>query len=48
MISVLPLALLPFDPEQSLGHYGSHILYFLAQLPLIWVMTRQLWPRTVQ
>ena len=42
ILSVLPLAILPFDPEQSLGHYASHVFYGLAQLPLIWVVGRSL------
>src|SRR5688572_3745550 len=35
ILSVLPLDFLPFDPEQSLAHYASHILYGLLQFPLI-------------
>lgn len=42
LISVLPLPVLPFAPEQSGGHYLSHLSYGLAQLPLIAVMARQL------
>lgn len=34
-LSVLLLKFLPFYPEQSLQHYLSHILYGLAQLPMI-------------
>lgn len=33
--TVVPLAILPFDPEQSLEHYAFHLLYGLTQLPLI-------------
>lgn len=35
--SVLPLNVLPFVPEQTLGHYAAHAVYALAQLPLLWV-----------
>lgn len=36
-LSVLPLPILPFAPEQSLRHYSFHALYGLSQLPLIWL-----------
>lgn len=42
ILSVLPLEVLPFSPEQSLTHYFSHILYGVAQLPLIYVTTKGL------
>lgn len=32
--TVLPLAILPFDPEQSPRHYAFHLIYALTQLPL--------------
>jgi hypothetical protein len=35
VLSVLPLAILPFQPPQTLEHYALHLLYFAAQLPLI-------------
>jgi len=35
VLSVLPLAILPFSPEQSFSHYAFHGLYGLAQLPLV-------------
>jgi hypothetical protein len=35
ILSVLPLPFLPFEPEQSLGHYLSHIILALLQLPLL-------------
>jgi hypothetical protein len=35
IISVLPLPFLPFEPEQSLGHYLTHIVYGLGQVPLL-------------
>jgi hypothetical protein len=37
ILSVLPLGLLPFQPEQSLGHYGVHVVYTLAVVPLVLV-----------
>jgi hypothetical protein len=42
VISVIPFKFLPFYPEQSLQHYFSHILYGLAQLPLIITMVWQI------
>jgi hypothetical protein len=38
LTSVLPLELWPFEPEQSLKHYVSHVIWALAGLPLIWDM----------
>lgn len=35
--SVLPLNILPFVPGQTIGHYAAHVVYALAQLPLLWV-----------
>lgn len=35
VVSVLPLPLLPFLPEQSAGHYASHALLGVCQLPLV-------------
>lgn len=35
ILSVLPLPVLPFSPDQSLWHYAFHTLYGLLQLPLI-------------
>lgn len=35
ILSVIPLPIWPFAPEQSLGHYLSHVIDGLAQLPLI-------------
>jgi hypothetical protein len=34
-ISVLPLPILPFEPEQTVEHYAVHGLYAATQLPLI-------------
>ncbi|MEJ2707308.1 MAG: hypothetical protein P8074_06810 [Anaerolineales bacterium] len=38
ILSVLPLPFLPFIPEQTTRHYLSHLLYGLAQLPLLVMM----------
>jgi hypothetical protein len=35
VLSVLPLPVWPFVPEQSVAHYLSHVIYAAAQLPLI-------------
>ena len=43
IISVIPFQFLPFYPEQSMAHYLTHLLYGLAQLPLIVIMLRQIW-----
>ena len=43
IVSVLPLPILPFVPEQSLTHYGAHVVYSLGQVPLVvgaWRATR--------
>jgi hypothetical protein len=42
IISVLPLPILPYVPDQSVQHYISHLGYGIAQLPLIWVTSRDL------
>jgi len=34
-LSVLPLPVLPYAPEQSLHHYAAHAVYAAAQLPLV-------------
>lgn len=34
-LTVLPLPILPFTPDQSFEHYAFHILYATTQLPLI-------------
>jgi hypothetical protein len=38
ILSVLPLPFLPFVPEQTTRHYLAHLLYGLAQLPLLAAM----------
>ncbi|MET0773742.1 MAG: hypothetical protein ABWZ82_11700 [Candidatus Limnocylindrales bacterium] len=40
VLSVLPLSFLPFVPEQTLTHYGAHVVYTLGQLPLVVVAYR--------
>ena len=35
VLSVLPLAFLPYDPEQSVRHYAFHAVYALSQVPLL-------------
>lgn len=42
LLSVIPLPVWPFVPEQSAGHYISHVIYGIAQLPLIWVLWQAL------
>ena len=39
VLSVLPLPVLPFVPEQSLRHYLFHLLYGLCQVPLVVALT---------
>jgi hypothetical protein len=34
-ISVLPLPILPYEPEQTVEHYAFHAFYAATQLPLI-------------
>jgi len=35
IITVIPFSFLPFYPEQSLRHYFAHVIYSVAQLPLL-------------
>lgn len=44
VLSVLPLPLWPFSPEQSVAHYASHLIYAITQLPLLWVLWREISP----
>src|SRR4051794_10947581 len=37
ILSVLPIGLFPFQPEQSLAHYLVHVMYTLAEVPLVLV-----------
>lgn len=39
--TVYPFAFLPFSPEQTVSHYAVHLLYAVAQLPLLWVAGRR-------
>ncbi|MGI5130699.1 hypothetical protein ACQEVB_28105 [Pseudonocardia sp. CA-107938] len=41
ILSVLPLPVLPFAPEQSVRHYSFHVLYGLTQLPLLVLALRE-------
>jgi hypothetical protein len=42
LLSVLPLPLWPYQPEQSLRHYAVHALYAVLQVPLLVTVTRYL------
>lgn len=42
ILSVLPLKFLPYAPEQSPGHYLTHVVYGAAQLQLIIAMIWQI------
>ena len=42
IVSVLPLPILPFVPEQSVTHYGAHVVYSLGQIPLVVLSYRAL------
>ena len=35
IVSVLPLSILPFVPEQSITHYAAHVVYAVGQIPLV-------------
>ena len=37
LLTVLPLPVLPFVPEQTFDHYAVHVVYALGQLPLVLV-----------
>lgn len=39
-LSVLPLPVLPFEPEQTLRHYSFHLLYAATHVPLLVVSYR--------
>ena len=47
IVTVLPLPVLPFAPEQSVTHYGAHSVYALGQIPLIVLGHRALRPPAV-
>ena len=42
IVSVLPLSILPFVPEQSVAHYAAHVVYTLGQVPLVLLSYRAL------
>jgi hypothetical protein len=42
LLSVLPLPVWPYQPEQSLRHYAFHALYAVLQVPLLVTVTRYL------
>jgi hypothetical protein len=42
ILSVLPLPIFPFAPEQSLRHLAVHVVYALAEIPLVVVSVRAL------
>jgi hypothetical protein len=44
VVSVLPLPVLPFEPEQSVKHYAFHAVYTLTQVPLLMLLARRLRP----
>ena len=35
ILSVLPIGLFPFQPDQTLEHYGVHAVYALTAVPLV-------------
>lgn len=41
VITVIPFSFLPFEPEQSPGHYLSHVIYGLTQIPLLVYLYQQ-------
>jgi hypothetical protein len=45
VLSVVPLPIWPFTPAQTPTHYAMHVVYGLAQLPLIWLLGRWLRPQ---
>ena len=42
IVTVLPLPILPFAPEQSLTHYAAHLVYAVGQVPLVVLSYRAL------
>ena len=40
ILSVLPLSILPFVPDQSVGHYLAHAFYASTQVPLVLITWR--------
>jgi hypothetical protein len=44
LLTVLPLGVLPFVPEQTPVHYAAHVVYAVAQVPLLWLVA----PRAIR
>ena len=42
IVTVLPLPILPFEPEQSVTHYAVHLVYAAGQVPLVILASRAL------
>lgn len=42
ILTVISFSFLPFYPEQTLSHYLAHVVYSIAQLPLIFWVWREL------
>ena len=42
IVTVLPLSILPFVPEQSITHYAAHVVYGIGQVPLVALSYRAL------
>lgn len=42
LLSILPLPLWPYQPQQSLRHYAIHALYAVLQVPLLVTVSRYL------
>ena len=45
-LSVLPLPIWPFVPQQSVGHYVTHAVVAALQLPLVVLALRRTWRPT--
>jgi hypothetical protein len=43
IITVLPLGLMRFTPEQTVAHYLAHAAYAASQLPLLAITAKELW-----
>jgi hypothetical protein len=42
LVTVLPLPVLPFAPEQTIDHYAVHLVYAVGQVPLVLVASAAL------
>lgn len=40
ILTVVPLPMWPFAPEQTPQHYAAHVIYASSQVPLIWSLAR--------